>query len=174
MSFSDYKARDEDKYVLEIPCNPTDAPTNTRKKEILCSDFMLSTVKFIDNHFRGTINLTAKNYPFGNIKIVPELFAHFIKVLIYEVKGNDLIKATMDFSQTRVNVIIRGANHLKFRANLAEYAKKSGFDVLQSEDVLFLTIEVEEQVYLFLNSRNPSTFYSYYLGALFDQYMNKY
>ena len=154
--------------VLKIGHDFTSEPADTSIKDVTCLDFFNSTKKFIDDSFRGAVKINCPKNACGYISIAPKLFAYFMKVLIYETRGDVLILASMEYADGFVNLKIERKDRLKLGINLADIASRAGFSVLETDKEIIISTKVKYSVALKIYARDTMNFIYNYFEVFLD------
>ncbi len=80
----------------------TAEPTDYKIKKISANEFARSTERFLNEGFRGAINITVNKDAFGYVEISVYGFAYLTKLVLSKIYGNKVLSASMDFTRQRV------------------------------------------------------------------------
>lgn len=103
-------------------------PDEFKAEDIHLSALTKSLFDFLYEHFRGSIQMHFSGEPFGSIHICPSGLAYFIKLILIEVYGNSLVKASFDSTQRRFTIEIQHELGERDLSYIMKVARMSGFD----------------------------------------------
>ena len=138
-------------------------------KEISCSDFFLSTKKFISDNFEGAMKIDFSETENGFINVSPRGFAFFIKLLLSEIHGNSMIYASMDNEDGRVCLRIEQKGGLAISKRLEDVAERSGFSVFRDRDSITLFTKINSPSVFTIHAKDSLTFIFYYYEVFLMQ-----
>ena len=118
-------------------------PENFKREKMSSADFAFTLNTFLYENFRGAIDVVTEGFPFGSVNIAPEGAAHLIRLILKEVYGKYLTRASIILGQGDIKIKI---THREISLNfdyITKIAEKSGFSVLEDDDhTLLLSAEV--------------------------------
>ena len=97
-------------------------------KDVHLSNLTISLFEFLNEHFRGAIEMHISGEPFGSISVCPSGIAYFIKLILVEVYGNSLVKASFTSTQRRFTIEIQHELGERDMSYIMKVARMSGFD----------------------------------------------
>jgi hypothetical protein len=150
-------------FVYKIQRTPPSEPADFSIKKFSCYDFLESTRRFIETNFTGAITVSFPGECYGYVCIAPRGFAYFIRLLLAEIYGNSLARATIEYGEGVINVKISSDSHLCNTERLLDVAKRSGFECCFYEGELILSAPVDDSANLSLLAFNSLSFINYYL-----------
>ena len=135
-------------YMLKLEDKVPDSFTMNRMSS---ADFSNTLTSFLDEYFRGAIDVVTDGCPFGSVLIAPEGAAYLIRLILKEVYGKYLVSASIILGQGDVRIKIKHRERSLNFDYITKIAKKSGFSILEDNDhTLILSAKVEPEKRLVL------------------------
>ena len=80
----------------------TTAPTDYSIKQVGTQEFARSTERFLNESFRGAIELTVEQNAFGYVEISVRGFAYLVKLVLSKIYGKRVLRASLTFNRSNV------------------------------------------------------------------------
>ena len=80
----------------------TAEPADYKIKKLSVNEFARSTERFLNEGFRGAINITIDKDTFGYVEISVYGFAYLTKLVLSKIYGNRMLMASMHFTRQSV------------------------------------------------------------------------
>ena len=80
----------------------TTVPTDYTIKRIKTHDFATSTERFLNECFRGAIELSISQDAFGYVEISVYGFAYLLKLVLSKIYGKRVLKSSLSFTRERI------------------------------------------------------------------------
>ena len=84
----------------------TTEPTDYRIKKIAANEFARSTRRFLDECFRGAIDLTVAEDAFGYVEISVYGFAYLVKLVLSKIYGKRVLNASLSFTRKMIEFTV--------------------------------------------------------------------
>ena len=154
-----------EKYVYKVKRDYSKTVDSFTINTFSCYDFLESTRMFIDKNFRGAIEFSYPDTVFGNIKISPNGFAFFIRLLMFEWHDDKLVSAKIEFSDNKITVTVSKPGGFSIEERLLKIAQDSGFFASVQNGVITLTVSVLKSADMKLYAKDRLRFLFYYYEA---------
>lgn len=113
-------------------------PSDFTVTTVRISDISISTEKFFDNNFRGSVITESAPDLYGYVDTSPDGIAYFFKLLLNEVFGESVVKVFMQKHENRFQIITRWHHSREIsdaaRFELEKTAQLSGADLVFSQN----------------------------------------
>lgn len=80
----------------------TTEPSDCNIKKISASEFARSTERFLNECFRGAIDLTIDDDAFGFVEISVHGFAYLVKLVLSKIYGKRVLKSSLTFTRESI------------------------------------------------------------------------
>lgn len=131
----------------------TTVPTDYSIKQVGTREFARSTERFLNECFRGAIELTVDCDAFGYVEISVRGFAYLVKLVLSKIYGNRVLSASLSFTKSQ----------LIFSINFGESCEEYDLsDTILAGEKCGLTSVRESNKLIFYAPVKPNTLISLY------------
>ena len=113
-------------------------PESFKIEKMSSADFAYTLNTFIYENFRGAIDVVTDGFPFGSVAIAPEGAAHLIRLILKEVYGKYLARASILLGQDEIKIRIAHRERSLNIDYITKIAEKSGFTVIEDDEYTLL------------------------------------
>ena len=146
-----------DKMISDLP------PVSYATSDLRFTDVFYSTVEFMDEHFKGAVEVTGNVNAPGTVTVSPEGLVHFIKRLLTIVYGESVLKIHMDIARFSFKIILEWKRKIPLSESEKQefeiIANQSDFQALFEETddggKFILNLKVLHSPILYLYEKSP-------------------
>ena len=158
-----------EKRISDLP------PYSYEKADLRFTDVFYSTVEFMDEHFKGAVEVTGAVGAPGTVTVSPEGLVHFIKRLLTIVYGESVLKIHMNISRFSFKIILDWKRKKPLseeeKLEFENIAKQSDFEAVLSENEeggnFTLNLKVLHSPVLYLYAKSPRRLFTAYAQSFF-------
>lgn len=107
--------------------------TSFEREKLSGLDFAKTVISFLNENFKGAIDISVGELPLGGIRVATDGFAYFLKMLLREVMGEGNVKARLFSRSGELLFEVRYPESTNGIENVFYYAEKSGFRAYEIE-----------------------------------------
>ena len=131
--------------------------TSFEREKLSGLEFAQTVISFLRENFKGAIDVRTGELPLGAIRVAPDGFAYFLKLLLKEVMGEGNVKAILGARSDSLVFDVRYPKRTNSIDSILYYAEKSGFRIDEREDgYVTLSIKVTPEKVHTIYAISPS------------------